>query len=289
MMKVLPSNLDGINDIEKIADEFYFKKEDNVATNMAESDENDENRENAMKTETTVGSTEPSVYMSRTKPIEYVDETKNTISNEFDGRNNGLRDVRSTLAYDELHNPQYLSSHQPIVYTAPTASETTVHTQAPINTWNNTKYFETQTTVDIDFNDDNDIINSNGQMNAKIFRLGNDFSEINIGRSTGQLEEDYDASPEDVEIIKEGPKVWRNNKIRNHTSYQKVAVGDPFLQQGFIATPGYPKFYVATTNCSWRITVPRGQRIRLVVLDIHLRCKSIKIFAYNEQLMGHLN
>lgn len=86
-------------------------------------------------------------------------------------------------------------------------------------------------------------------------------------------EEDEYSSYEDYAVEVHGSMVRRKNKIRVHTSYQKTAIRQPLLQQGFIASPGYPKFYIGESNCSWRITVPHGQKIRLTILDINLRCK----------------
>lgn len=300
-MKVLPSHLDDFNDIEKIADEFYFKKEEEVEHDNA--DDDIINRENLLHTKTTlttmittttatasvaVGSTESTVYTSHINPIEHADNTKSGIENTentenslFDSSNNGLRDVRSTLGYDEMHNHKHLSSLLPTMQT----SETATHKQqTTVNLWNNellpsnVNIFET---LPID-NGVDDIFatnenQTNGQSNAKM-RIENDFTVINTNRADieeweKETDEDYDVSYEDDVIEVTGPKVWRKNKHRTHSSYQKTAVRQPLLQQGFIASPGYPKYYVGNSNCSWRITVTSGQRIRLVLLDVNLRCK----------------
>lgn len=291
VMKVMPSNLDDLNDIEKIADEFYFKKEEDIVRN--DIDVNSKN----IKT-TVVDSTEPSVYTSQINPIEHADNTKNVIENSFDSSNNGLRDVRSTLGYDELNNPKHLSSIEPVIHTIPTLETTVMHTEqqhqqqhTTVNLWNNellppnTNIFET---LPIDGGNDIFIANENQtniESNAKI-RIENDFTAINTNRADISKEwdddDEYDdTSYEDSEIEVVGPQVWRKNKIRQHKSYQKTAIRQPFLQQGFIASPGYPKFYIGNSNCSWRITVPSGQRIRLILLDVDLRCK---FFFSNQKL-----
>lgn len=89
--------------------------------------------------------------------------------------------------------------------------------------------------------------------------------------------DDYDdyASYEDYDIKVDGTTISRKNKMRVHTSYQKAAIRQPVLQQGFISSPGYPQYYIGDSNCSWRISVPKGERIRLTILDISLRCKKI--------------
>lgn len=283
-MKILPANLDDFNDIEKIADEFYFKKEEDVEIDDVVDVDNTEHK-STLPTKTTIGvSTEPShtiAHTSHTKPIEHTDNTKNTIESTFDSSNNGLRDVRSTLGYDELHNHKYLSSLQPI-QTISADDSTSTHTQqTTVNLWNNellppnTNIFETlpvDSSFDIFSTNDNQT-NSN-ESNAKIVRTENDFTVINTNRADVEAwesgEEDYE-SEEDYAFQVDGPKVWRKNRIRTHTSYQKTAIRQPLLQQGFIASPGYPKFYVGNSNCSWRITVPGGQRIQIILLDSNLR------------------
>lgn len=294
-MKVMPSNLDDINDIEKIADEFYFKKEEeeDIKSNDA-----GVNRENSMRTKVAVESTEPPVYTTTThvNAIEPADNTKIVFENAFDSSNNGLRDVRSTLGYEELHSPKHLSSIEPTnMHTMPT-SETATHTQqTTVNLWINEllppsmNIFETLPVDDggneIFLTNENQ---TNDQTNAKI-RNENDFTVINTNRAEVSKEwergeeydddDDDDASYEDLEVEIDGPKVWRKNKIRVHTSYQKTALRQPLLQQGFLASPGYPKYYIGNSNCSWRITVPSGQRIRLILLDVDLRCK-LKHFQF---------
>lgn len=272
-MKVLPANLDDINDIEKIGNEFYFKKEaddNNIIINHVKS----------MGKKTTVESTEPSVHTSRQTPIEHVDDASNNfIENDFDSSNNGLRDVRSTLGYDEVLNRNSISSHRPIIQTIPTA-KTASHTT--VNLWNdemlppNTDIFETRPD-DIDVSYDVFSMADNqtkAQLDAKIVRAKNDFTVLKTDRADidRESDEDYD-SYEDYEVEIDGPRVLRKNKVRTHESYQKTGLQFRPLQQGFITSPGYPAYYIGNSNCSWRITVDSGQPIRLVLLDVSLRCK----------------
>lgn len=317
-MKILPSNLDDFNDIEKIGDEFFFKKEGDVEIDDVAEVEVDDNHDdidddtkhkNSMPKKTTVDEpTEPttkgtsastshiSSQHSSTLPIEHVDDTKNIIENTYFDRsdNNGLRDVRSTLGYDELNNRKHLSSIHPIQTISVTDNDndddysSSTHTQrTTVNLWNNellppnTNIFETLPVDDVAGNFDifNSIENKTNdhQSNAKIVRTENDFSVINTNRADVDRElefgEEYDDSEEDYAIRYDGPKVWRKNRVRTHLSYQKTAIRQPLLQQGFIASPGYPMFYVGNSNCSWRVTVPSGQRIQIILLDTHLRCK----------------
>lgn len=87
-------------------------------------------------------------------------------------------------------------------------------------------------------------------------------------------DDEADYSYEDFAVEYNGRQVIRQNKIRNHTSYQVSVFKRPLLQ-GFLATTGYPKFYIGESNCSWRISAPIGQRVRITILDINLRCKLV--------------
>lgn len=100
-----------------------------------------------------------------------------------------------------------------------------------------------------------------------------DVSVINVndGDDISSSSEE-DLSYEDFSVVSEDRKTTRINKYRTHMSYQKTAIRQPLLQQGFIATPGYPKFYIGNSNCSWRISALDGQQIRITILDISLRC-----------------
>lgn len=299
-MKVLPAMLGDVSDFEKVGNKFYFKKQNDIE--LENVDENRLNQGNLMKTvKAQFDSTEPSITTkTRTtsvhisdygKAIEHNDDGITDISNTVDDTNR-LRDVRSTLItpYDEMNTNKYhsISSRQP----APTAG-TVQYTQRSdtTNQWNdglNTAIFETRPD-DIDVGID--ILNlsenqTKAELEAKIMRAKNDFTVIktqraDIDKKWEDDDEDYD-SDEDYEVKVDGARVWRKNKVRTHESYQKTGMEFRPLQQGFIASPGYPSYYIGSsksstkseeTQCTWRITVKSGQPIRLVLLDVDLRCE----------------
>lgn len=305
-MKILPAILDDVSDFGKVGNEYYFKKPNDIEFQNV--DENKLNQGNLMKTvKTLFDSTEPSITTrTRTslvhtsdygKPIEHDidDGTRNAIengisdiSNTVDDTNR-LRDVRSTLItpYDaeSTHKYHSISSRQP----APTPG-TVQYTQrsATTNDELNTAVFETRPD-DIDVGIDILNLNENQtkvELDAKIVRAKNDFTVIKTDRADIDQkweddDEDYD-SYEDYEVKVDGARVWRKNKVRTHESYQKTGMEFRPLQQGFIASPGYPSYYIGSaksstkpeeTQCTWRITVKSGQPIRLVLLDVDLRCK----------------
>lgn len=85
---------------------------------------------------------------------------------------------------------------------------------------------------------------------------------------------DEDYSYEDYAVEYNGRKLTRKNKIRIHTSYQVSSWQKP-LAQGFLASTGYPMYYVGENECVWKVSAGDGQRVRLTVLDINLRCKFV--------------
>lgn len=286
-MKVLPAMLGDINDIGKVGNNIYFKKGNDIELHKS--------RESPIKsTKTTfdppksTSSTSSMHVSSDEKAIEHDDGTKNAIeygivnSNSVDDadNNNGLRDIRSTLItpYDEVHdkNKYHSISSRPPAPTTGTVSHITQRSTT-INLWTDddvNAVFETRPD-DIDIGID--VINqTKAELDAKIVRAKNDFTVIKADRADidrkWEDDSDYD-SYEDYEVRVNGPQVWRKNKVRTHESYQKTGMQFSPLQQGFIASPGYPSYYIGNSNCSWRITVNSGQPIRLVLLDADLRCK----------------
>lgn len=55
------------------------------------------------------------------------------------------------------------------------------------------------------------------------------------------------------------------------------------LLQGFVMTPGYPKFYIGTGYCKWSINITEGKRIRITIMDLNVRreCYLIIYFCMN--------
>lgn len=291
----MPAHSDDINGIEN-GNEIYFKKE-----------ENEDVIQPALRKNTVVDLTKTTIASTEPDYLEYTDTKENVFknavdssNNEFDSSNNGLRDVRSTIGYDELHKLRHNSSIQPISHTIPTTQTATnkqnqqQQQQSTAKLWNNEllpsnmniyetlpvdDIFDANQTISIEKFDRNSI-----ETNAKMRKDNDDFAAININRgdkvrewpSEEDAEYESNESDEDFEIITDGVKVSRTNKYRTHTSYIKSVVRSP-LQQGFIASPGYPHYYIGNSSCSWRITVPSGQRIQLILLDVNLRSKFLPL------------
>lgn len=223
MLKVLPSNLDDFNDIEKIGNEFFFKTDEEMKQTNIETDDM-EILTDMKRTTTSRPFVRSTIAATIEANIDSNEMESNAIFNE-NKQNETLRDIRSTSNYDQLNENEIVS----MIST----------TETPI--------LATQT--------------SNGAYRADI----DDIDENNF-------DDDYE-SEEDYAVEVRGRIIERKNRVRIHKSFQKTAIQQPLLQQGFIVSPGYPGYYVGDTNCSWRLTVPSSQRIRLTILDLNLRCE----------------
>lgn len=251
-MKILPANLDDFNDIEKVGDEFFFRNNADVKI-----DSNDLSKIVAPKIQYKINS---------------IDD-QNGI-----GSDDKFRDVRSTVGYDEMGDVKTIG--------LPTSKPITItnYHHTPTNTWDNELFTPNSNIFETWSNDDNIFVPSINLTHDQLMEPKKstdsepELTVINtnradVERNEWESNEEYDSSYEDYAVEIKGAKISRKNKFRLHVSYQKTAVRQPLLQQGFISSPGYPNYYIGNFNCSWRITAPNQHRIKLVILDVSLRCK----------------
>lgn len=257
LMKILPASLDDFNDIEKVGDKILFR------------DKTDANTDKTVDSDDSKNSVEQNL----------IDKINSINGQNGIGPDDKFRDVRSTVGYNETHNGKTIGL--PI---SKPVKVTNYYHHSISNAWDN-ELFTPNSNIFETWTDDNSIfastINHTHDQLVEPIKSADSVPRLtvinpnraDVERIEWESDEEHDSSYEDYAVEINGPKISRKNKIRVHTSYQKTAVHQPLLQQGFIASPGYPKYYIGNFNCSWRITAPNEHRIKLVILDVSLRCK----------------
>lgn len=292
-MKILPSNADDTSDIGKIGNEIYFKKDEN------------EIEDNRMPFSTVH---EPFTEVVTHAELDANNEVENDILQNENSDWNKFRTISTTL--NPPSRPTGTTTTIPV--TSPTTYESSyTHNTSTNREENPLNENETIQEDTLDKNISNEIIqrNETSQNNRPLFtdklmnkgnlaidgrpiehdrtvistppttyhkKIYKETSVIKLNDildgSTDGWDDEADYSYEDFAVEYNGRTVIRQNKIRNHTSHQTSIFKKPLLQ-GFLASTGYPKFYIGESNCSWRISAPIGQRVRITILDINLRCK----------------
>lgn len=259
VLKILPKDLNDFNDIEQIGDEFYFKKENN---NIGENEipeplpTQPTQQQNTATTATTTKTTnlanrvtsasfpEPKNYVENSIEMNLIETTPSLVT--FSMPNYVAEKINKTT--EILTNIENDLSNSPTFKTSPTTSSV--------------DYQEFNLTNDVDKFKTDESINSVRKMNEKIFI---DKTVINEDFDEDESDEDFDYDEEYFEEID-------RKKYGKYSSIVRGAMKNP-LGHGFVMTPGYPKYYVGDSECKWIIHAPREQKIRLVVVDLSIRCK----------------
>lgn len=298
--------MDDISDIERIGNEIYFKKDDNeiednkmsfltlhekstevthagldehndAENNILEIENNDWNKHQTAPTSTSMNTvwstsnkpTATTVSSPITYPNPFTHKTSNDEEN-IPNENDTIREDGDALG-EEISNEIFQKNETSQTPKPPTFNEKLNKGNLVIE---HTKSIDPNQSVKPTLPT---------MYHNKIYKEN---SVIKSNDIIDNWDDEADYSYEDFAVEYNGRTVIRQNKIRNHTSYQTSVFKHPLLQ-GFVATTGYPKFYIGESNCSWRISAPIGQRVRITVLDINLRCKSKWLFLCF--LLNHFN
>ncbi|KAG4073530.1 hypothetical protein HA402_000754 [Bradysia odoriphaga] len=312
ILKILPSNADDTSDIGKIGNEIYFKKDENeiedsrmpfptvhepfteVVTH-AELDENNEAENDILQNENsnwnkyrTLSTSIETMLSPPSRPTERTTTTTITTTS-----------VTSPITYETVYTHKQPNSREENLNENETIQEDIDTFNKDISNEIILKNESSQThpplftdkvnkgNLAIDRrpieHDQRVISTPPTSYHNKIYKENSVIKSNDILDETKVVYDDeVDYSYEDFAVEYNGRTVFRQNIIRNHTSHQTSFFRQPLLQ-GFLATTGYPKFYIGESNCSWRISAPIGQRVRITILDINLRydfmCKDfIQIF-----------
>ncbi|XP_052869489.1 uncharacterized protein LOC128275129 [Anopheles cruzii] len=106
--------------------------------------------------------------------------------------------------------------------------------------------------------------------------LGEDEEDEDAIENNEQLEKDTVTSSGSHSFV--GLESLKFHK--KYMSVQRTLLKHP-LRQGFLMTPGYPKYYIGDSICRWTLYAGQNQRIKLTVLDIALR--------YDEECRDYLH
>lgn len=65
-------------------------------------------------------------------------------------------------------------------------------------------------------------------------------------------------------------RLYRGFRLHYNTTYDNACGGFLFGEEGVITSPSYPSKTLKTMFCKWKITVPKGRRVKLEFLDVSL-------------------
>lgn len=242
ILKILPHDLDNINDIEGVSNKIQLKMDDNLPMSLPPP--------------TISTSSSSTTSTTSTKDNQIID-----IENNLDYPSSSIPLHREDFRIDdaavrtELENAMVETALPTVDQPVYTVAAPTIFAQN-ITTWEDRN--EDPTNV---FDSSENEMSPQEPMSGEVevfdrrpFEGNNEINEDYQIVDTSSSSSSSDASGESIHIVAVPPKSAQ-------------------LTHGFLATAGYPKFYIGDSNCSWKLIAPQGHQIRITVLDINLRCK----------------
>lgn len=241
ILKILPHNLDNINDIDDVSNKIQLKTDHTSAVDV----------DVPFNAPSMTASTSTSTIASTTEAKDDNQILDDHIENNLDYPSSISSNQRENVRIDDEIETELENM---MVETAlPTVDELPLYTAAA-------------PTGGADLQTDPQIIGMSYPQHEPSSSSVEVFDAVGMTPVDGnnEINEDYqivetdddDGADESVHIVAVPPKIAQ-------------------LDHGFLATAGYPKFYIGESNCSWKLIAPHGHQIRITILDINLRCKHI--------------
>ncbi|KAM9455381.1 procollagen C-endopeptidase enhancer a [Clarias gariepinus] len=82
---------------------------------------------------------------------------------------------------------------------------------------------------------------------------------------------------------------WTHSQTTNYTRPEFKCGGNLDKESGFVASENFPLFYKPNSNCTWYITVPEGQVVKLSFRIFDLEADSLCRYDFLDIYNGHSN